>query len=234
MAIKRYLAMTAAEIAGNSPLPQGLAYMACHFSPYGTGLTNLPRELPKASMLILNDRIPPRGHDPDRIAAQLRETTERLGCDCVLLDFQQRGCEELDILARDLPEHLPFPTAVSEAYAAGLACPVFLPPVPPDVSLTAWLAPWKEREIWLEFSLEGLSIRLTEQGAVPSPLPFPRDEFPHADDRLHCHYGIATEPGTAIFTLLRTVEDNDALLRKAESMGVTRAVGLWQEFCAVL
>ena len=47
MAIGRYFAMTAAEIRGCSALPAGIAWMACHFSPYGTGLSNLPPELPE-------------------------------------------------------------------------------------------------------------------------------------------------------------------------------------------
>ena len=50
MAIKGYLAMTAAEIAAAGAPAYGLAYMACHFSPYGTGLVNLPRELPEGRL----------------------------------------------------------------------------------------------------------------------------------------------------------------------------------------
>ena len=233
MAIKGYLAMTAAEIAA-SPLPRGLAYMACHFSPYGIGLVNLPRELPEGAMLILNDRIPPRGHDPQRITAQLREIVEHLGCECVLLDFQQPGSEELAALSGILTDSLPCPTAVSEAYATSLSCPVFLPPVPPDVPLQAHVAPWAGREVWLEVSLEGLQIRLTEHGTAPTPLPCPCGELPHADDHLHCHYGIATEPDAAVFTLLRTPEDTIALLTEAEEMGIARWVGLWQELSAAL
>ena len=163
MAIKGYLAMTAAEIAAAGAPAYGLAYMACHFSPYGTGLVNLPRELPEGAMLILNDRIPPRGHDPRQITEQLLEVIRHCGCECVLLDFQQPGCKELECLAQSLSRSLPCPTAVSEAYAAGLSCPAFLPPVPPDVPLQTHLASWGSREIWLEISLEGLQIRLTEQ-----------------------------------------------------------------------
>ena len=231
MAIRGYLAMTAAEIAV-SPLPRSLAYMACHFSPYGTGLVNLPRQLPKGSMLILNDRIPPRGHDPERVTEQLYRTVAETDCECVLLDFQQPHREELALLARLLTENLPCPTAVSEAYSSGLSCPVFLPPVPPDVPLQAHLASWGSREIWLEISLEGLQIRLTEQGSFRTPLPYPAEDLPHPDEKLHCRYSIATEPDAAIFTLQRTREDNTALLREAETMGVTKSVGLWQELSA--
>ena len=58
MGISHYLAMTGVEIAAAEALPENIAYMACHFSPYGTGLTGAPEVLPKHSMLILNDRIP--------------------------------------------------------------------------------------------------------------------------------------------------------------------------------
>jgi len=233
MAINRYLAMTAAEIAAVCPLPRGLAYMACHFSPYGTGLVNLPADLPEGAMLILNDRIPHRGHDPERITRQLREVVLRFACECVLLDFESPQNPELQELTRMLTENLPCPTSVSEGYACGLPCPVFLPPVPPDVSLNAHLQPWKGREIWLEVSLEGLTIRLTEAGAARTTIPSSAEELPHTDDSLHCRYRIETEPEAAVFTLLRTPGDNDALLREAEAMGVTHAVGLWQELSAV-
>ena len=64
MAIPQYLAMTAAEMAGTAPLPRYMAWMACHFSPYSTGLTNRPAKLRQGSLLILNDRTPIHCHDP--------------------------------------------------------------------------------------------------------------------------------------------------------------------------
>ena len=88
MAIRSFLAMTAAEFATAGTLPEYVAWMACHFSPYGTGLTNLPPTLPPGSLLILNDRIPICGHDPERIAGQLLQTAETTQCTGVLLDFQ--------------------------------------------------------------------------------------------------------------------------------------------------
>ena len=52
MAITPFLAMTAAEIEHSTPLPPNVAWMACHFSPYGAGLSNLPKNLPAGSLLI--------------------------------------------------------------------------------------------------------------------------------------------------------------------------------------
>ena len=75
MAIRLYLAMTAAEIRENTGLPPKIAWMACHFSPYCTGLSNLPRILAAGSVLMLDDVTPIFHHDPQQIAAQLRERT---------------------------------------------------------------------------------------------------------------------------------------------------------------
>ena len=52
MAIRPFLAMTAAEIQGTETLPPKTAWMACHFSPYSTGLSNLPKALPPGLSLI--------------------------------------------------------------------------------------------------------------------------------------------------------------------------------------
>ena len=71
MPIPCYLAMTAAEYARAKELPGRLAWMACHFAPYGTGVVNLPQQLPEGSVLMLNDRIPICGHDPLLVADML-------------------------------------------------------------------------------------------------------------------------------------------------------------------
>ena len=94
MALPLYLAMTAAEIRENPFLPGNTAYMACHFSPYGTGLSNLPRDLPPESLLILNDRTPIRGHDPQQIRDQLAQAMAQFQCLGLLLDFQRAGNDE--------------------------------------------------------------------------------------------------------------------------------------------
>lgn len=234
MAIARYFAMTAAEIRANGPLPSELAWMACHFSPYGTGLSSLPKALPPGAMLILNDRTPIHGHDAQRIARLLAERMEALQCRCLLLDFQRPGEAETAALVKQLTDSLPCPVAVSSLYAAGLDCPVFLPPLPPDTALATHLAPWQGRELWLDITLEGAALTLTEKGACAIPLPHP---FSLADGRreeaLHCHYRIDLTDSGAKFTLWRTVADLEELLEEAERLGITTAVGLYQEFHAL-
>ena len=230
MAIVRFLAMTAAEIGGNSPLPPKIAWMACHFSPYSTGLSNCPDTLPQGSLLILNDITPIHGHDPNVIANQLSERINDLGCTGVLLDFQRAGCPDTAVLTAALVGALPCPVGVSQIYGEDLTCPVFLPPPPHHVPLKEYCAPWQGREIWLEMALDAGEITLTESGAGFAALP-PGGTFSggHPEEKLHCHYRIQLEENQARFTLWRTPEDLDALLEEAEGLGVTTAVGLYQE-----
>lgn len=230
MALPLYLAMTAAEMRGNDILPTQLAYMACHFSSYGTGLSNCPKTLPEGSLLILNDRTPIHGHDHGLIAAQLEEMAQRWVISGILLDFQRPDCKESAVLVKYLSEVLSCPVGVSEPYTDDANAPVFLPPVPLDVPLADYLHPWQGREIWLEAALDGAEILLTETGSNITPLPCCAPAPPvHKDASLHCHYSIETKSSQARFTLNRTREDLDALLEEGKALGVSLAVGLWQE-----
>lgn len=224
MVLPLYLALTAAEFAVCSSLPQNLAWMACHFSSYGTGLSNLPPKLPEGAMVILNDRIPIHGHNPDTILRQLMD----LRPDCLLLDFQRPGVQETLNLTQILVRELPCPVGVSHIYGKELTCPVFLPPVPPDMPLEEYLAPWLGRKIWLEAALEGITCTITENGSTTSPLLHPPQDG-LAEESLHCHYKIDVNDSNAQIHLYRTAGDLQNLLKNAKNHGVTKAVGLYQE-----
>lgn len=227
MALPLYLAQTPKEMAGN-PLPRGMAYMACHFSPGGTGLSNLPEVLPAGAMLILDDSAPMDGHDPERILEQLSPRISELGCESLLLDFQRQNIPGQQKLAQLLTASLPCPVGVSELYADRVSCPVFLPPCPPDRPLPEYLAPWQHREIWLEAALDGITLTLTESGcSVEALYDFPDGGM--RDDQISCHYAVETTADSAIFQLWRTRHDLDTILAAAETQGVTKAIGLWQE-----
>ena len=182
-------------------------------------------------MLILNDRIPCRRHDHRLITEQLTQLIEALECGSLLLDFQQPGSAEAAALTKTLLDSLPCPIAVSKDYAKELDCPIFLPPVPPDVSLANYLAPWKGREIWLDVGMDGLNLTLTETGCESASLPWPNLSGGQADKILHTHYLISQTGNCVQFQLFRTKEDIHALLAEAETLGVHQAVGLWQELC---
>ena len=231
MDIVHYLAMTAAEIGANPPLPPKIAWMACHFSPYSAGLSNCPRQLPPGSLLILNDFSPIHGHSPETAANQLRSWVEDFQCSGVLLDFQRPGNTETAALTEYLEGSLPCPVAVSHLYADSLSCPVFLPPVPVQTPVAEYLAPWQGREIWLETALDAVKITLTEKGASFAPLPradSEKNDF--RDEKLHCRYRISLSEDRAEFLLYRVKEDLASLLGDAGKHGVTTAVGLYQEW----
>ncbi len=227
MAIPLYLAQTAAEFASAQEQTPHLAWMACHFSPYGTGLTNVPIALPPKSLLILNDRTPIHGHDPKRVLETLEEAVTRLDCSGVLLDFQRADCcEAADIAAALLA--LPCPVAVSELYAQNLRCPVFLPPVPPNKLIQTHTQDWSGREIWLEAALDSICCTVTENGSAFTSAVAPGAPA-QQDERLHCHYQIGAKDDSIVFSIWRTREDLQVLLNEAEAFGITQAIGLWQE-----
>ena len=228
MAIPHYLAMTAAEMETASPLPKRAAWMACHFSPYSTGLANLPEQLPGGCMLILNDRTPIHKHDPERIAEELKTVLERFHCCGLLLDFQNPGSGETAALARYLAKNLNCPLGISQEYRVDKAA-VFLPDVPPTIPLEDYLKPWQGQTVWLETALEGQTITLREKGAA-FETNTAQDYLPaHADAALHCHYHIRQEENALVFHTWRTPEDLKSMLAEAEALGVTLAVGLYQE-----
>lgn len=231
MGISCYLAMTAAEMETAVAAPNWhTAYMACHFSSYSTGLSNIPTALPPNSMLIVNDRTPISNHDPDLIAAQLQQTVETLGCNSVLLDFQRPGNAETEALCRVLVGAIPCPVGISDLYAKGLDCPVFLPPAPLDQPLEAFLAPWKPREIWLEAATDATCITVTEKGSTHSPVDRPQPPKRHfLDQTLHCWYWTGPTKTQARFYLWRDSTQLKALLDEAEALGVPKAVGLYQQ-----
>ena len=228
MAIRQYLAMTAAEMTFSSPLPRHAAWMACHFSPYSTGLTNLPEKLPLESLLILNDRTPIHGHEPERVFMELEQVLHRFHCPGLLIDFQNPPTQEALALTAYLAERLDVPMAAPGEYA-GECRAVFLPPVPTDTAPGDYLRNWKDKEIWLEAALEGQDILLTTDGAVYRPNRHQDAAHIHEEARLHCHYSIEDTPQGILFHTWRTREDLQHLLQEAESFGVTQAIGLYQE-----
>ena len=228
MSIPCYLALTAAEFAGASQLPEKIAWMACHFSCYGTGLSNLPEDLPEGSVIILNDRTPPDKHDPQRILEQMQQIVEIYKPDGILLDFQRNGIALNGQVADVLVKELPCCVGVTAEYARDLKCPVFLEPPPLHVPLSQYIAPWGEREIWLELAPETRNYTVTKEGCTiestentPLPQPF------FTEETLYCRYHTALLEDAAVFTLQRTREDMEALIAKTPQ--IKRGIGLYQQ-----
>lgn len=234
MGISRYLAMTAAELETFS-LPEGWspAYMACHFSPYTTGLSNMPGQLPQNSMLIVNDRTPLHGHDPRRIASQLAEAFDILHFDSLLLDLERPGVTQYEELCRSVAKQLPCPVGVSPQYAGESDCAVFLPPVPLDQPPEEYIAPWKGRELWLDIAPEAVCVTVTETGSEAVPLPFSEPpENAHTDEALYCRYRAEVSEDAVLFHLWRDLPQIEQLIEHAQALGITKCVGLYQQLCA--
>lgn len=230
MGIRCYLAMTAAEIHNCEQLPENLGWMACHFSSYGTGLSNLPQTLPPGAVIILNDRTPIHGHDPQQIKQQLSNLCQQLSPAGILLDLQRRESTETNELVTELTSGLPCPVGVSEAYAAYCESPVFLSPCPVYIPLEEHLAPWNEREIWLDIAPQAQTVTIDEMGSTPKDVAWTELSDPvFTDEALCCRYHMEVLEDRVLFHLQR---DQEKLLAMAEKLGVTCAVGLYQQLCS--
>ena len=223
-----FLAMTARELADH--LPKKAAYMACHFSPYSTGLSNTPRQLPENSILLVDDSIPIQGHNPEIIVEQLQEILERFSINAVILDFQRELTQKAEQMVTSISQALSCPVAVTEPYAVSSNCPVFLSSPPANKSLINYLKPWLNREIYLEIAPQTWQITVTETGSCMQMIDS-ADNLPLEDSNLHCHYKVQVLPDQAIFTLQRTKKDLAALADQAYQLGVRSVVGLYQELC---
>lgn len=225
------LAMTPTEIGSVPCLPPRIAWMACHFSPGGTGLIDTPAGLPERSLLILDDSIPCEGHSAPLIADSLRAIVTRFHCSGVLLDFQRPGNTEAAVIAAELVQALPCPVGVTPEYAASLSCPVFLPPAPLHIPMARYLHPWQTREIWLEAALCREVITITKRGTSFAATAAPDDcGAGFYDPALCCRYIAATEKEHITFTLFDTPQTLKQKLELAAAAGVTQAIGLYQEF----
>lgn len=227
MGLPHYLAMTPEEFTEAETLPEKIAWMSCHFSEDGTGLTHLPAFLPNGSMLILDDAIPPKDPDLSIIVDQLSPLLET--ADGILLDFQRPDNPAALHLATTLSAALPSPPGVSELYAEQLDCPIFLPPLPLHIPLESYLLPHTGREIWLDFMPDTETIQITPSGVQYHPgIPVSHKPL-HRDKLLHCSYQIRTAPNEVQFSLFRSPEDQDSFLAQAAQSGVSRIFSLYQD-----
>ena len=230
MVLPLYLALTAADFSVLPSPSFPCAYMACHFSPYSEGLSGIPESLPKKAMLILNDRMACAGHSPDLAAGQLADAVSRLSCESVLLDFQRPPEPESLALVKTIIKKLPCPAAVTEGFAEPFDCPVFLSPAPLHIPLDQHMAPWSNREIWLEAALCQEEVLITGKGMACNPI-FPTEQLEGGfyDEALRCCYRTQITGESINFTLFDTPESLEKKLELATELGVSRAVGLWQE-----
>ena len=229
MGILRYLAMTAGELQSKPQPDFPVAWMSCHFSPNNSGLSNIPTSLPANSMLILDDCFPFQNHDKNIIADQLTEIFSRFQIKKLLLDFQRPKTEDLINLHAHLCATLPCAIAVTESYAEKNDCTVFLSPPPLHRALKDHIAPWKAREIWLEIAPATACYTVTENGCREEADSPSEENYLHHDEILHVNYQITAWHDRVEFRLRRTQSEIAHLLKEAETLGISTAVGLYQE-----
>lgn len=225
-----YLAMTAGEM-GEHPV-QKVAYMACHFSPYSKGLSNLPQFLPEGSILLLDDSMPLQGHDEEVVVGQLQKLVDNYSICGLLLDFQRKWTKESDHIVSAILQNTTCSTAVPPCYAKGRDCPVFLPPPPVNKPLAAYLHPWLKRGVFLEIAPETVQVTVTKEGSSSLSAPY-TEGLSLVDEKLHCHYRVNVFPEKAVFTLSRTRADLANLTKEAYDAGVHGVLGLYQELMPI-
>ena len=230
MAIACYMAMTAAEFFTCTNLPTHIGWLACHFSSSGPGLSNIPKVLPPDSLLMIDDSTPFECHQSDLILEQVQELIVTMKISAVILDFQRSGNPAVKELVSFLQTNLPCPVAAPPLYASE-DFPVFLPPCPLNLPLEKHLAPFNGRAIWLDATPLALEITVTEQGSAYQTLPgHAPDHMRHWDSTLRCNYSITADTNRIIFTLGRDDRAFQKWLEKAEELGVSGVVGLYQEW----
>ena len=153
-----------------------------------------------------------------------------LNCESVLLDFQRPPEPEAEAMVSRIASALSCPVAVTERFAKEPDCPVFLSPAPLHLPLADHLAPWRGREIWLEAALCQEEVLITEKGMTRNSIfPTERLDGGFYNEDLRCCYRTEVSEDCIRFTLFDTPESLKKKLEFAASLGVARAVGLWQE-----
>ena len=187
------------------------------------------RPIPCPAFLVLEDsQIPPAGVLPvitDAFPLD-RQRLLRLcqGREAVLLDFERPATAEV----REMVRALPCPAAAPPGYAD--EGPVFLPPAPLHVPMEEYLSPWKGREIWLEAALQTQTVTVTENGVTVSVRCTNHDLTDgFYSEILHCCFTQNFTENQAVFTLFDTPETLETKLTHAATLGVSRAIGLFQE-----
>lgn len=214
-----YLAMAPEAL----PAPYGRARLFCPFAEI------LPEYLPENGLPVLTDSTPYGNQSPEATAELLLPLVQNVKG--VVLDFQREHQPGLRDFVEKLRVCLPCPVAAPPEYA-GDTGPVFLPPIPPEEVPEGWLAPWKGKEIWLDFAPLAKTLILTPTGCTAQEGAEVRAPG-FQDTALFCHYTIAVESSERVsFSLWRTEEDLKSLVSRLESWGVHSLLGLYPELTA--
>lgn len=225
-----YHAMTAAEWLTAPKLPEMPAWMACHFSPYGTGLSNLPKMLPADALIMVSDRISPAGHDAALMVSQLADLTAAFKPAAIVLDLEAPENDFCRELARQCCKLKNVEVAVASRYAQDLPCSVFLSAAQLWTKPEDWLQPWEGRTIWAESVLQRGLVTVTDEGAAYKELPWEEPEEGLAvDEELQVAYRIRETKDAVEVMLWRGRKELDTWMQMLKGLGISRFLGLYQQ-----
>ncbi len=230
MVLPIYLAMTFAQVYSKKP-DHPIVWMGASFSSNHTGLSNLPEALPPSSVLLVDDRIIPEEHDPERIIEELLRCKEQTCFESIILDFQNPYNKPCVQMAEHIAQALPCSVAVTPPYKDLSHGPILLPPHPPDIPFDEYTEPYSGRELWLEVTTENTVLTLTESGCTVHTEQ--QDEFTEpmfTDEQLCCSYHIKVTENNAVFSLFHRIEDLEQLSKKYSHIGLKRMIGLYDDW----
>lgn len=230
MDLSIYLAFTQAEAAAMKAHSGKTAWLGCHLSAYGSGISCI--QPARCDMLVLTDETPAEGHDPDRVARELTEAARKCGCSRLLLDFQRPGVPVSAAITEAVVHSSPCPVGVTEGYAEGLECPVLVSPPPLWTALEGHLLRWKGREVWLEAVTEDAFVTVTPTGSQYR-LCEPNGVFPYTDKKLSLSYRVEPSQAQMRVWLHRGTCELSGFLKHAYTLGIRTAVGLHQQLAAM-
>lgn len=233
MDLSIYPAFAGAELEAMLRYTGKTAWLGCHLSAYGNGITPLPAALKHCDLLVLTDEMPPDGHDPKEVASELWSQAKTLGCERILLDFQRPPSEESMQIIHCVLEKAFVPVGVTPKHAQQLSCPVFLPPPPLWTPLEEAISPWTGREVWLEIAPESGCVTLTKDGSSYAPSET-KPDYPFTDHRLCLSYKTEVYANKASVFLHRGISNLPCWLKQADTLGIRAAVGLYQQLSPLL
>lgn len=239
MSIPLFLAFTAEEFSQKVPFPAKTAWMSVHFSPNGSGLTNLPPQLPQGSLILLDDHIQWANHSIERVCQELVTVLQRTESIGLLLDFEREPTAETLLLTKALGrccKELGVALSAPPKYLLEDDTTLFLSPFPCSIAPEN-IDP--QRKVWLDISPVCHSIRISKDCTIGSPAPYTRAGIPNSqevywDEDLLCNYYSEADGDDIRITLFRDATSAAKLLNRLNPAKIQLAIGLWRDFGASL
>lgn len=227
MEIPLYLAMTPKEYHNFHRTVDYPAWMNIHFNSQDRTLCNLPIDLSKTSLLIIDDSVDFINPDIDKIIKMLLPICKSDSLCGIILDFQKPSTNDAATLASRIQQDFPGKVACTSEYLEGSSI-LFLPSPSPIVSCRDALSEIKGKRIWLDCDTSAYSFRCSGDGITADCNQINRTPF--LSEKLHCHYWHCIKENMLLINASRTVNDWMDFLSEANRYGVEAGIMLHQEW----